>query len=398
MHSSTSRFVYLLDRYHNETASEQETSELLQLLREASDDELAGLLHQEWEGSQTGDALFKPSASAAMLEKILRAARQDLRPVPVYRKRHYLWIRKFAAAAAVLILVAFGVYLGTERGQVTEQDPRENRLVNDALPAGNKATLTLPAGKTIILDHAQNGILTKQGNIRVNKTRDGLLTYEAGENGGGQDIAFHTLSTPRGGQYQLVLPDGSKVWLNAASSLKFPASFKGRERIVELQGEAYFEVAKDPAMPFKVRSGTAEVEVLGTHFNIMAYEDESSMRTTLLEGSVKVRSEGGANILSPGEQAVLARNGSMKIIRNINTDEAVAWKNGLFQFSDTDLQTIMREVARWYDLDISYKGPISPKYFTGKISRSVKASELLRILQYTGVDFEIRGKEIIVTN
>lgn len=438
MGPSKSRLSYLLDRYHGKTATEQESRELFLLLHRAGDEELTDFLRQEWEkireeggaegktpaeaegkaraqdpgkiqakthaqGPSSAEAFFDPAQSAAILNRILQArTREAVLPRTGGKrkgKRKYVLLRRLAAAAAVLIFVSFGVYLLIKPApEVRSTRISGQHIPHDALPGGNKATLTLSDGKTVILDNARNGVLAEQGNARVNKARDGQLIYEVAGGTAQTSIPFNTLSTPRGGQYQLVLPDGSKVWLNAASSLEFPAVFTGNERLVELKGEAYFEVAPDPSMPFKVRSGPAEVEVLGTHFNIMAYGDESVMRTTLLEGAVKIKSDRAVNILKPGEQAVLDRNGHMKVVGHADVSEAVAWKNGLFQFNDADLRTIMREAARWYDLDVSYHGQVPLQHFTGRISRNVKASELLSILKYTGVNFRIEGKKIIVIN
>lgn len=401
MNSSDSRLAYLFGSYYNKTITKQESEELIQLLQQATDDELTDLLREVWENPATETPLFESAKSTEILNWVLKARDKQENVINFSKKRKYALNQKLAAAAAVLIFISFGIYFGLRSSSENIQDKQiavKNELINDALPGGNKATLTLSNGKTLILDGAQNGVLAEQGNITVSKAKDGQLIYHVAGNTANQNIAFNTLSTPPGGQYQVVLPDGSKVWLNAASSLRFPALFKGQFREVKLTGEAYFEVAKNPDMPFKVKSGLAEVEVLGTHFNIMAYDNESAMKTTLLEGAVKIKSGTSTNILKPGEQAVLNKAGRMDVIENINIDEAIAWKNGLFQFNDTDVQSVMRQAARWYDLDVSYEGQIPKKRFTGRISRNVKASELLKILEYTGISFRIQGKKIIVTN
>jgi ferric-dicitrate binding protein FerR (iron transport regulator) len=274
--------------------------------------------------------------------------------------------------------------------------------------------LTLADGRTITLDDVQNGILTKEGNTAVSK-KDGIVMYHspAGDAQPAAIISYNTLTTPRGGQYQLVLPDGSKVWLNAASSIKYPTAFTGNERKVEVTGEGYFEVAKNASMPFHVQVNNMDVEVLGTHFNINGYSDEPSIRTTLLEGSVKVRQWSMVNgqlkteneaLLKPGEQAALAGTHSpltthhspLTIDHSPNTEEVMAWKNGLFQFQDASIESIMRQVARWYDVQIEYKGKINNE-FIGKIPRHVPVSSVLNILESTGwVHFTIVGKKIIV--
>jgi ferric-dicitrate binding protein FerR (iron transport regulator) len=207
---------------------------------------------------------------------------------------------------------------------------------------------------------------------------------------------MNTVATPRGGQYQLVLNDGSKVWLNSASSLSFPAVFKGKTREVEITGEAYFEVAKNAKMPFKVKVNNTVVEVFGTHFNIMAYNDEAEMTTTLLEGSVKISNKQYTNMLKPGQQATINHNGPIRVTDEPDADDAIAWKEGIFQFRDADLEAIMRQAARWYDVQVSFAGKIPSKEFTGRISRNVKASELMGMLKYMGVNFKIEDKHITV--
>jgi ferric-dicitrate binding protein FerR (iron transport regulator) len=193
-----------------------------------------------------------------------------------------------------------------------------------------------------------------------------------------------------------VLADGTKVWLNAASSLRFPAAFAGKERIVELNGEGYFEVAKNASMPFHVRVHDMDVQVLGTHFNINAYTDETAMRTTLLEGSVQVSQGEQTQLLTPGQQAAASQNGQIQLADGVDVEEVMAWKNGMFQFQGADLETILRQAARWYDIDVEYKQRISDR-FSGQISKNVNLSQLLKILELTGkVHFEIEGRKIIV--
>ncbi|WP_419788535.1 FecR family protein [Mucilaginibacter sp. SP1R1] len=266
------------------------------------------------------------------------------------------------------------------------------------MPGGNRALLTLANGKTIYLDNAQNGVLAKEGNAQVDKTRDGQLVYKDGDNGEANQVnAMNKVSTPRGGQYQLVLNDGTKVWLNSASSLSFPAVFSGKTREVEITGEAYFEVAKNAAMPFMVKTNHVVVEVLGTHFNVMAYNDEAATKTTLLEGAVKISNSEHTSFLKPGQRALLNQNGAIDVVNDPDAEDAIAWKNGLFQFRDAGIQTIMRQAARWYDVDVNYEGKIPVKQFTGSISRNVKASELLGMLKYVGVNYRIEDKHITIT-
>jgi transmembrane sensor len=260
----------------------------------------------------------------------------------------------------------------------------------------NKAVLMLADGSSIILDSTSQGTLTKQGNVKVIKLNTATVAYNSSE-ANSKEMVYNTLSTPGGGQYQLILPDGSKVWLNASSSIHFPTVFKGKERSVTVTGEAYFEVAKNAAMPFKITVKDMVVEVLGTHFNIMASEDESSMNTTLLEGSVKV-SKGGINkMLVPGKQSVINRAGEINIV-DANIEEVMAWKNGWFQFNAADIKTVMRQIARWYNVEIVYEDKIPTGHFTGLVSRNNNIEQVLKILQSGGVQFKIQNHTIFVSS
>nr|WP_262909520.1 FecR family protein [Niabella pedocola] len=238
-----------------------------------------------------------------------------------------------------------------------------------------------------------------QGQAAIVKKNDQLI-YNKKQ--GPASVFYNTVTTPRGGQYQLTLEDGSKVWLNAASSIRFPTTFQGKERKIEISGEAYFEIAKDAARPFKVAFETpagmkSEVTVLGTHFNIMSYNDEKAAKTTLLEGSVSISSNGNTAILTPAQQASQTDRNGITVASNIDVNEAVAWKNGFFEFHATGLQEVMRQIGRWYDVEISYEGKIPERNFGGKISRQNNAAEVLKILELSQIKFRIEGKKIIVT-
>lgn len=281
-------------------------------------------------------------------------------------------------------------------------EPTEKRFKNDAEPGHDGAILKLADGRTIILDSAANGALTTEGSTKIEKAGNGQLVYHTAAGKEQQQVLYNTLSTPRGRKFRLTLPDGSNVWLNAESSITYPSAFVSNERKVEITGEAYFEVTHNPAMPFKVKINTSpgnggEVEVLGTHFNIMAYNDERSINTTLLEGAVKIIQGSKSSFLKPGQQAQLNNAGELKLISNANAEEAVAWKNGLFIFNGADIKTIMRQVSRWYDVEISYEKEIS-QTFSGTIPRTVNASKLFNYLELTRhVHFRIEGKKVIVT-
>jgi ferric-dicitrate binding protein FerR (iron transport regulator) len=266
----------------------------------------------------------------------------------------------------------------------------------DIQPGGNKALLTLADGSTIILDSAQNGALSTQGNIRIIKLDDGQLTYNRSGARSSSKVLYNTISTPNGGQYQLTLADGSQVWLNAASSIRFPASFTGKERRVEITGEAYFEVAKDPSMPFIVSVDDVEVQVLGTHFNVMAYKDEPKLETTLLEGSVKFVKDNNSAMLKPGQQLQLTQKEQFKVVSGIDLTKVVAWKNGLFDFNGSDFETIARKLSRWYNVEVVYNKKIDDLFYA-EIPRNTKLSDVLKALELTGkINFEIEGSKIIV--
>ena len=311
--------------------------------------------------------------------------------VSAKRKKQQAKTRKLFAygIAACLILLA-GLFLIVPLFEKKNTRPATPMAQNDWLPGGDKAILRLSGGKEIMLDSTQGNIL-QQGGLQVVNTK-GTVSYE-GEAG---EMQYHTLTTPRGGQYRLVLPDGSKVWLNAASSIRFPTAFNGKERKVELTGEAYFEVAHDAAKPFHVHVNSMDVEVLGTHFNINAYGDEEGIKTTLLEGSVKVSNGKGGLIIKPGQQAVVAANNEPSIVHTVDLDEVVGWKNGLFEFKDESIEAIMRQVARWYNVDVRYEGKID-YHFNASIERNAPVSKLLYFLEQTHrVHFTLQDRTIIV--
>src|SRR6185312_9956911 len=303
------------------------------------------------------------------------------------------------AAAAILLLFASGGYLflNHENSKTQVASIHNNVPVNDAAPGGNKAILTLANGSKIVLNNVKNGALTQQGNTKVVKLDDGKLAYQSDETTAPIAVEYNTVSTPRGGQYQLTLADGSKVWLNAESAITFPTAFTGNERKVTIKGEAYFEVAHDASKPFQVTVNGMQVAVLGTHFNINAYDDEGNTKTTLLEGSVKVSKGNLHRIIVPGEQAVINNLSDIINVNNdANLDAVIAWKNGKFYFDHSNIRTVMNQISRWYNVDIEYSGNVS-KIFGGTISRNVSASNVFRILEATGgVHFKIEGKKVIV--
>jgi hypothetical protein len=304
-----------------------------------------------------------------------------------------------SAAAAIIILNIIGLDFWTEKLTPPPVQIASEKVEPILSPGGNKAVLTLANGQRIILDSIKNGIVEKNESFEINKTEDGQLVYHAFDRNykNASNGDFNIISTPRGGEYRIILPDGSKVWLNAASSLKFPGVFKRNVREVELDGEAYFEIAKRSAMPFKVRSGNTEIEVLGTHFNLKAYSNQKVIKTTLVEGSVKINEGKSSVLLKPGQQARQA-GGNITILNNVDIEEQVAWKDGLFVFKDASIEEVMSQVSSWYDLDVTFEGKIPEKYLTGKVSRSVNATEFMKLLNYAGVKFKITGEHIVIMN
>jgi len=305
----------------------------------------------------------------------------------VRRDRH--WGRISIAAAAIIIILVGSVFLlfrKTRQGGTAELA----QVVADLPPGGNKAVLTLANGSTIELDEVQKGVIARQGHSAIVKTAGGELLYEKQDTVAA--IGYNVITTPRGGQYQVQLPDGTKVWLNAGSSVRFPTAFTGGRREVEMKGEAYFEVVPSARQPFIVKTGKEEIKDIGTHFDVNAYDDEPAMRTTLLEGSVEIEGQ----ILHPGQQASIDKNGQLRLIDHADTEEAVAWKNGLFEFNGADITTVMRAIGRWYDVEINYEAQKDSHRFTGQISRNAKASDALQILATSGYHFEIKGKVVTV--
>jgi len=305
----------------------------------------------------------------------------------------------WSVAAAVLLAMSVGLYTLNNRNLDQHTDKIAVRAVKPIVPGGNKATLTLANGATISLNDASNGVIAKNGKVAIIKKKNGQLVYTAGTEQNKQDekLSFNMISVPRGGQYQLILPDGTNVWMNSESSLKYPVEFKGAERHVELKGEAYFEVAKNKNMPFTINANNVNIKVLGTHFNVTAYADEKSVKTTLLEGSVMISAHNKHAVLVPGEQGNVANLDDKIDVNFVNTDDAISWKNGYFTFRNENVVSIMKKVARWYDVDVEYQNDLSHVTFGGSISRAKDIQELLSKIELTGsVHFKIEGRRIMV--
>lgn len=415
-----SRLAYLFGRYYNGLATSQERDEFMGRV-ENEEPEIKQLIDNAIEG-QEPELAMDESVAASILGSILEAGRaREEAPVitlPPAEERRRPWVR-YVAAAAVIIAIGLTTFFwlnSKKEAPVTGQLPKEQRFKNDIAPGSDRAILTLADGSQILLDSAAKGVLAKQGGIEAIKTGEGQLVYEGSSlTSDVSRLTYHTVSTPRGGQYHLTLSDGTGVWLNAASSLRFPTAFPGKDRVVEISGEAYFEVApayaiaaagKAQRKPFKVKVNDMEVEVLGTHFNINSYEDEESIKTTLLEGSVRV-TNGAANVvIKPGQQAALiddsrsTAGASAKEVLTIHDgadlEAVMAWKDGRFLFRSTDIRSLMRQLSRWYDVDIVYQD-LPATGFNARISRQTPISNILKALELTGeVKFKIEGKKVTV--
>lgn len=301
----------------------------------------------------------------------------------------------YAAAAVLLLAIGWAVIHNSVDGSVpavAEQGIPKG--VSKQVPEEDKTRLELKDGSVIILDNVANGVVYEEGGIRVAK-QDGEIIYEVLPVAGNTEVTYNTLSTPTGGKIRIVLPDGSRTWLNAASSLRFPTAFTGKERRVELNGEGYFEIERKDGIPFRVETGNSSIEVLGTHFNVMAYDNEGVVRTTLMEGSVKVHKGNVSRLLKPGFAASV--KGDDIDVAPADVEGALAWKNGQFYFRETNLQSIMHEMERWYGLDVHYVGDVKDERFSGSIPRTAHVSEVLEMLTLTHtVKFTVEGKKVTV--
>jgi ferric-dicitrate binding protein FerR (iron transport regulator) len=310
-----------------------------------------------------------------------------------------LWPRAAFAASIVLLLGTGLFYFTKPKEQIIQVVEKQQEIA----PGGNRGILTLSNGKQIVLsDISAKDTIAKDGSkeeVTIKMSANGVITYVINPNA---DVpknnanAFNTLSTPTGGQYNIVLADGTKVFLNAVSSIKYPTQFNGNQRVVELEGEAYFEVAKNRNKPFIVKSGNQAIEVLGTHFNVHAYDNEAVVKTTLLEGRVEVTHKNQKAILKPGQQANVSDNFNKISVREVDTEAAIAWKNGRFKFDNADLETVMKQLERWYGIKVEYRGDVSDVRFNGGTFRNKNLSEVLKVLELSNIEFKVEGKTIIV--
>lgn len=396
------RLPYLFRQVTSGMATASEKAEFMQQMADPVNAGLAAeLIEKHWDKSEHGSSPFTADESRLMLHRVLQA---DAHQNASYETRPRNLRRWVAAAALVLATAGVGYYLSLSPQPA---DTAVEVAVADIAPGADKATLTLSNGHTISLDEAPVGILVDEPGFEVKKSENGMLIYAA-SNGAGQaagGIPSHTVSTPKGGKYQVVLPDGSRVWLNAASSLRYPARFSDAERIVELTGEAYFEINKvqseNGRIPFRVLTGGQVVDVLGTHFNINSYSDEETSKTTLLEGSIQVSKAGQRTtlILEPGQQCVPAPGGGFRVIKGVDVQEAIAWKDNQFVFNGLTIQSTMRQLCRWYDVEVMYEGRIPNEHLTGYVSRDVPLSRALQMLErISDLKFRVNGRVVTVSD
>ncbi|MDP2412647.1 FecR family protein [Daejeonella sp.] len=380
----------LVEKYLNDTASKEEEERLLQWYwRESS-------LESEWElnSSQSENEL-----KSMIYAKIIEHDEIDTNPRFNFKSK----LSRLGVPLLFVAIVILSAYFYTDRVQKESTDKIiANVKSNDILPGGSRAILTLADGRKIELDESENGILVNQGGIKVHKNSDGIIEYTFSKQESNTIAAtdkaepvYNTIETPVGGKYQLNLADGTKVWLNSSSSLRFPIFFSEDNREVELKGEAYFEVSKDFKRKFSVRSGIQTVEVLGTQFNINAYSDEKSIKTTLFEGEIRVidLKTNDSKLLKPGEQSNVDQSIQIK---RIDTQAEIAWKEGYFYFKRADIETVMRQLGRWYGVTARYEANLPEQHFSGAISNSLTLLEVLEILEKSNIHFSLDGKEVIV--
>ena len=382
---------------HNQCSPDEVKQLLAHFNVDDNEKVLRGLIAQSLlnAGSEDEETQWTPTLDDSLftIKKQIKAGNAKIIPLP---KRQ--WFR--IAAAAVLLAAIFTTYMLVKNPEQEQTVATVDTSGKNVHPGSNKAVLTLADGSTIFLQTAAKGFVAQQGETRIEKSAEGRLSYKS-LNEKPTNVLLNTVTTPRGGQYQVILSDGSMVWLNAASSLRFQAHFTGSERKVTLTGEAYFEVAKDAASPFKVEvAGKGEVEVLGTHFNVNAYSDEAVVKTTLLEGKVKVKGPAGnhSEVLLPGQEAILDKKGQVLINRNADTEQAIGWKNGVFNFTNASLEVVMRQISRWHDVEVVFEGQVAQLRFSGDIQRDLTLKQVLKLLEINHVFCRLEGQKLIVQN
>lgn len=344
----------------------------------------------EWQWGESEKDMMQKMLEARIMKQIKDKPNKIKSPVFLLPRSRW-----WAAASVILLLGAFSYFMFFNKS--TNLDQIVKVLPNDIkAPQSNRAMITLANGQKVYLDSAGNGALAIQGNVKLVKLPGGQIAYQNTSGEISRKMEYNTLSNPRGSKViNMVLADGSKVWLNAASALTYPIAFVGNERKVSISGEAYFEIAHNAAKPFMVYKDNIEIKVLGTHFNVNAFEDnDKEVQVTLLEGAIKINNGVSSGLLKPGQQARVAKE--IKVMNDVDLDMVMAWKNGYFQFDHASLQSVLNQVSRWYDVDVIYEGSNQPRQFVGEMQRDLDLPEMLRILKMNKVDFRIVGKKIII--
>ncbi|MEC5143263.1 FecR domain-containing protein [Chitinophaga sp. 212800010-3] len=388
------RLEELFGRFMHGRLSDMEETELLQLWLDSGLDAQRAKILDAFYDRLPEDKDMTYEEAESIFQKIVHA-----RP-PMYRlpkRRAVRWSRWVAAASVVLIVGAVGTLLLFQKKDKPRQFVHRPVVQDVNPPQSNKAMIMLSDGKRLDLDSTVNGPLAVQGNIKLIKLDDGQIVYEktADDVTTPLPVTYNTLTNPRGSKtIDIALSDGSHVWLNAGSSLTFPVAFAGNERHVSMTGEAYFEVGQDADQPFIITKGETTVKVLGTHFNVNAYDNEEAISVTLLEGRVSVNKANKGVIIQPGQQAIVTN--TISIENQVNVNQVMAWKNGLFEFRETDIQTVMRQIERWYDVEVVFDGVIT-QHFNGSIQRDANISKVLQMLEETGgLRFSIEGKKVVI--
>lgn len=393
------RITYLFHRYISGACTPAEKQELAVLgLMPENQAVLDALLAEHWE--QTGLSEAMPEEKGrAILAAILGPAVPAEKPKPAMILLLH-WKKLAVAASIVLVIGLSGYFLFFNKPGRPAEVVKTEPAPDVEAPKITKATIMLADGRRVYLDSAGEGQLASQGDVKLVKLADGRISYEPAGNSPGP-VIYNTLTNPRGSKViNMQLSDGSHVWLNAGSSVTYPVAFTGNERKITMTGEAYFEVAHDDGRPFFVSKGEMEVQVLGTHFNVNAYDDEQGIKVTLLEGSVKVSASSDSQpdryrVLKPGQQAEIINN-RLSIINDPDLEQTIAWKNGWFEFDQVELPVIMRQVSRWYDLDIVYEGRTGHEKFGGRVSRELPLSGVVKMMESNGVAFKLEGKVLKV--
>ncbi|HVY76228.1 MAG TPA: FecR domain-containing protein [Puia sp.] len=394
---SRNQLAALFRKYLDDNISPEEFSQLYELInsRDYSPEALDDLLQQTFSNAAPADGITDYNRHEILDSLMARIAVKEETAMPV-RKVIPIHRRRWVAAAAIAILLAGGFYL-VHRKQPAPASliAGEKRWQQFDLPPGKSgAILTLSNGKQILLDSVRNGNLENQGSARLVKGTD-MISYEA-EQHSREQVVYNSMSTPRGRQYQMILADGSRVWLNAASSIRFPTSFPGNERRVEVTGEAYFEIAPDKQKPFIVQTGQTEVQVLGTHFDLMAYDDENHISATLIEGAVKVKSGSQEQVLSPGQQGSIEKSTGNLSVMDVETDPVIAWTQERLALTNADFGGLMRQISRWYDVDIVFDGKVPDLQIGGFIHKDVYLSTVMEFLGRNGLHYRMEGRKIII--